>query len=84
LAPEFGDGGGGPEYVDTRSGFGDRDRVPARPVVRGIFRTFPDLFSTTDDESSFREYLAELDRTNPVSGRTGDLDGDRESDLTRI
>ena len=33
-APEFGDGGGGPEYPDTLSGLGDNERVPVRPGGR--------------------------------------------------
>lgn len=84
LAPEFGDGGGGPEYVETRSGLGESDRVPERPEVLGTSSSFPVLADVT--LSSFLEYLAELDRTKPVSEPVlaGDLDGDLESDLTRI
>ena len=86
FAPQFGDGGGGPAYVETRSGFGERDRVPGRPEVLGTRSSFPVLDDVTT--SSLREYLAELERTKPVSEpvpiRTGDREGDRESDLTLI
>jgi hypothetical protein len=77
----LGEGGGGPEYPDALSGRGDKDRVPVlEPVVRialgGARSSFSQHFCDVI-KSSFLEYLAELDRTNPEVERTGDRDGDR-------
>ena len=77
-APALGDGGGGPVYPAALSGLGDKDLAAVRPGGANSFLISPSFVS------SFREYLAELDRTNP--DLTGDREGDRETVgvLTRI
>ena len=69
-APALGDGGGGPVYPVALSGLGDKDLAAVRPGGASSFLTSPSFVS------SFREYLAELDRTKP--DRTGDREGDLE------
>ena len=77
-APALGDGGGGPVYPAALSGLGDKDLAAVRPGGANSFLISPSFVS------SFREYLAELDRTKP--DLTGDREGDRETVgvLTRI
>ena len=83
--PEFGEGGGGPEYPDTLSGRGDKDRVPdlepevrVKPVFGGARSSFPQHLGDVTG-SSFLEYLAELERTNPEPERIGEREGDRDT-----
>ena len=71
-APALGDGGGGPVYAVALSGRGDSDLAAVLPGGASSFFVSPSIPGVT---SSFREYLAELDRTKP------DLTGDREGDL---